>query len=192
LQKNLLVKSNKKEKNNAIRHMIGGFSLRKKTLDALDIELLRLLMEDSSQGYLQLSEKLNIHKDTIRKRVRNLVDRKVIDRFTIAINQDKLAELYPSIWRVVFAVAVLRDCDSLIKELLDHQNVIEVDEATPAAVHDILVQTQFKNMEEFNEFTKWLKSKQNIDSSRLDVVPIYKQHKRRRRILSAIKPNKVT
>ena len=140
-----------------------GFSLRKKTLDALDIELLRLLMEDSSQGYVQLSEKMNIHKDTIRKRVRNLVDRKVIDRFTIAINQDKLAELYPSIWRVIFAVAVFRDRDSLIKELLDHQNVIEVDEATPAAIHDILVQTRFKNMEEFNEFTKWLKSKQNVD-----------------------------
>ena len=165
-------------------------SIQKQKIDALDIELLRLLMEDSSQTYVQLSEKLNIHKDTVRKRIRNLVDRKVIDRFSIAINQKKLAELYPSLWRVIFSIAVLRDHDSLVKELLDHKNVIEVDEATPAAVHDILVQTQFRNMEEFSEFTNWLKSKQNVDSSRLDVIPIYKQHKRRRRILSVITPEK--
>jgi len=164
--------------------------MQKQRIDALDIELLRLLMEDSSQTYVQLSEKLNIHKDTVRKRIRNMVDRKVVDRFTIAINQDKLAELYPSLWRVMFAVAVLRDHDSLVKELLNHKNVVEVDEATPAAVHDILVQTQFRNMEEFSEFTNWLKSKQNVDSSRLDVIPIYKQHKRRRRILSVITPKK--
>lgn len=162
--------------------------MQKANLDALDIELLRLLMEDSSQTYLQLSQKLDIHKDTVRKRIKNLVDRRVIDRFTIAINQDKLAKLYPSIWRVIFAVAVLRERDSLVKELLDHKNVIEVDEATPAAVHDVLVQTQFRNMDEFNEFARWLKSKQNVDSSRLAVTPIYKQHKRRRRILSVITP----
>jgi len=162
--------------------------MQKRKLDALDIELLRLLMEDSSQTYIQLSEKLNIHKDTVRKRIRNLADQKVIDRFTITINQKKLAELYPSLWRVIFSIAVLRDHDSFVKELLDHKNVMEVDEATPAAVHDILMRTQFRNMEEFSEFTNWLKSKQNVDSSRLDVIPIYKQHKRRRRILSFIKP----
>jgi len=160
--------------------------MQKRRMDALDIELLRLLMEDSSQSYIQLSKKLSMHKDTVRKRIRHLVDRKIIDRFTIAINQDKLAELYPTIWRVIFAVAVLRDRNPLMGELLNHKNVIEVDEATPAAIHDILVQTQFRNMEEFNEFTKWLKSQQNVDSSRLDIIPIYKQHKRRRRILSVI------
>jgi len=165
--------------------------VQKRRMDALDIELLRLLMEDSSQTYVQLSEKLNIHKDTVRKRIINLVDRKIIDNFTITINQSKLSELYPSIWRVIFSIAVLRDHGSLVKELLGHKNVVEVDEATPAAVHDILVQTRFRNMEEFNEFTNWLKSKQNVDSSRLDVIPIYKQHKRRRRILSVITPKKL-
>lgn len=137
-----------------------------------------------------LGNRIEKNKDTVRKRIRNLVDRKVIDRFTITINQEKLAELNPSIWRVIFSISVLRDHDSLVKELLDHKNVVEVNESTPAAVHDILLQTQFRNMEEFSEFTNWLKSKQNVDSSRLDVIPIYKQHKRRRRILSVITPKK--
>lgn len=156
-------------------------------LDALDIELLRLLMENSRQTAIQLSRRLNVHKDTVRKRIRNLANQKVIDRFTIAINQDKLTELYPSLWKVVFAVTVLREHGSLVEELLIHKNVIEVDEATPSAVHSLLVQTEFKNLEEFSEFTNWLRSKKNIDSSRLDVTPIYKQHKRRTRILSVIR-----
>ena len=169
----------------------GGSSVRKKTLDGLDIELLRLLIEDSSQTHVQLSEKLNIHKDTVRKRIRRLMDRQVIERFTISVNQEKLTELYPSIWRVIFSIAVLRDHDSLVTELLNHKNVVEVDEATPAAVHNVLVQTQFKNMEDFSEFADWLRSKPNVDPSRLDVIPIYKQHRRRRRILSVIIPKEV-
>lgn len=148
-------------------------------------------MENSRQTAIHLSRRLNVHKDTVRKRIRNLTNQKVIDRFTITINQDKLSELYPSLWKVIFAVAVLREHDPLIEELLSHKNVIEVDEATPSAVHSLLVQTQFKNLEEFSEFTNWLKSKKNIDSSRLDVTPICKQHKRKTRILSIVDQKKL-
>ena len=155
-------------------------------MNSSDIELLRLLIEDSSQSYLKLSKKLGIHKDTVRKRVKLLVERKIIDRFTITINQDKLAELYPDILRVFFAIKMLRNHESMVKELLSHQNVIELEEATPAAVHDILLQTQFKNLCEFNDFTNWLKSNVDLDSSKLTVMQIYKQHKKRKRIISAI------
>lgn len=159
-----------------------------KMIDALDIELLRFLLEDSSQTYVQLSKKLGIHKDTVRKRVKHLKDLKIIDRFTIAINSDKLMDLNPGMWNVIFGVAVLRGRDALLKELLGNSHVIEVDEATPAAVHDLMVHAKFRNMEEFNVFTKWLKSKGQIDPRELDVIPVYKQHKRIRRILSAITP----
>ena len=79
---------------------------------------------------------------------------------------------------------------SLVKELLNHKSVNEVDETTPSAAHGRLVHAQFENMEEFSEFTNWLKSKNNIDSSRLDVTPIYNHHKRKLRILSTIRLKK--
>ena len=161
--------------------------MQKKTFDNIDIEILRQLLDDSKQTYGQLANSLALHKDTVRKRIKTLVDQQVIERFTININQEKLSEMYPSLWRVVFAVNILRDYDSLIKELLEHQNVIEVDEATPAAVHNVLVHTEFKNMNGLNDFTKWLKSKENVDSTRLTVIPIFKQHRRRRRIATVLK-----
>jgi Lrp/AsnC family leucine-responsive transcriptional regulator len=158
----------------------------RKGIDALDIELLKQLLEDSRQTSKELAFKLKAHKDTVRKRIGNLIRRGVIEHFTIMINQSKLAELHPSIWQVVFSVAVLRDRDALVKELLDHQNVVEIDEASPAAIHDIIVHTQFRNVDEFDEFAHYLKSKSNIDPTKLDVTPIHKQHRRRKRIITAI------
>lgn len=144
-------------------------------------------LEDRRQTSKELASKLKAHKDTVRKRISNLVSKGVIERFTITINQGKLAELYPSIWRVIFSVAVLRDRDALVKELLDHQNVVEIDEASPAAMHDIIVHAQFRNA---NEFAHYLKSKSNIDPTKFDVTPIHKQHRRRRRIITAITNSK--
>jgi len=162
--------------------------VQKKALDDVDIEILRRLLDDGKQTYSQLSDKVKVHKDTVRKRIKNLLNQGVIERFTILINQEKLVDLYPSLLRVIFAVNVLRGSDSLVKELLEHKNVIEVNETTPAAVHDILVHTEFRDMKGLNEFTKWLKSKENVDSTRLDVMPIFKQYRRRHRIATVLKP----
>jgi Lrp/AsnC family leucine-responsive transcriptional regulator len=158
-------------------------------LDNIDIQLLRRLLDDSKQTYGQLSNKLKVHKDTVRKRIKNLLGQGVIERFTITINQEKLFDLYPYLLRVIFAVNVLRGSDSLVKELLEHQNVIEVNETTPAAVHDILVHTEFRDMNGLNAFTKWLKSKESVDPTRLDVMPIFKQYRRRHRIATVLKSN---
>ena len=161
-----------------------------KVVDELDIDLLKQLLEDSRQTSKDLASKLKAHKDTVRKRIGNLVSREVVDRFTITINQAKLAEMYPSIWSVIFSVAVLKGRNDLVKELLDHPNVVEVDEANPAAIHDLIVFTQFGNVDEFDEFAHYLKSKSNIDPTKLDVTPIHKQYRRRGRIITAITNSK--
>jgi len=158
----------------------------KDQIDSKDLEILRLLIDDCRQSNIQLAQNLNMHKDTVRKRVQNLIRRKVIDRFTITINQDRLTELYPNLWKVVFSLKALRNHNALVKELLGHQNVIEVDEATPSAVHDILIHTQFQNLEEYMAFTNWLRAKPDIDTSQLTVTPIYKQHRRSQRIIAIL------
>lgn len=167
--------------------------MSRKGIDPLDIELLKQLIENSEQTSKELALKLQAHKDTVRKRISNLVSKGLIENFTVTINQSKLAEIYPSIWRVIFSVAVLRERNALVKELLEHPNVIEVDEAIPAAIHDLIVHTQFGDTIEFDEFAHYLKSKPNIDSTKLYVTPIHKQHWRRKRIISAAtnskKPN---
>ena len=158
----------------------------KEVIDALDIELLKQLIEDSRQSSRTLANKLHAHKDTIRKRIQKMCKLGIIERFSISINQAKLSKMFPSIWRVIFSIAVLRNRNELIKELLDNKNVVEIDEATPAAIHDLLIHTQFADMNEFDDFSKFLKSKDNIDLNRFEVTPIHKQHRRRKRLISVI------
>lgn len=162
----------------------------RKGMDPLDIELLKQLLEDSRQTSKELSLKVKSHKDTVRKRIINLVSKGVIECFTITIDQGKLAESYPSIWQVIFSVVVLRGRDALVKELLEHRNVVEVDEAIPAAIHDIIVHAQFRDVKEFDEFAHYLKSKSNVDPTKFDVTPIYKQHRRRKRVITTITNSK--
>jgi DNA-binding Lrp family transcriptional regulator len=158
-------------------------------IDALDIELLKQMLENSRQTSSELALKLGAHKDTIRKRISNLVSKGVIERFSIVVNQAKLAELYPSIWRVIFSIGVLRERDALVEELLENKNVVEIDEASPAAIHDLIVHAQFRNMKEFDAFSHYLKSKSNINPTKLDVTTIHKQHRRRKRIITAVTDN---
>lgn len=158
----------------------------KEGIDALDIELLKQLIEDSRQSSRTLANKLNAHKDTVRKRIQKMCKLGIIDRFSISINQAKLGKMFPSIWRVIFSIAVLRNRNELIKELLDNKNVVEIDEATPAASHDLLIHAQFADMNEFDDFSRFLKSKDTIDLNRFEVTPIRKQHRRRKRLISAI------
>lgn len=55
-------------------------------LDQLDMQLLRLLMEDSKMPYAELGRQLNLSRAAITKRVNSLIEKGVIERFTIYIN----------------------------------------------------------------------------------------------------------
>jgi hypothetical protein len=98
--------------------------------------------------------------------------------------------MYPNLLNVIFAVVLLRNTQQFTQELVSHKNVIEVDEASPASIHNLLIHTRFNNMNDFKEFTDWLKSNSDLDVSRLMIIPIYKQHKRRKKIIRIINGKK--
>lgn len=55
-------------------------------LDQLDMRLLQLLMEDSKTPYAELGRQLNLSRAAITKRVNALIEKGVIERFTVYIN----------------------------------------------------------------------------------------------------------
>lgn len=59
-------------------------------LDAIDIRLLNLLAEDSRTSYADLGRALNLTRGAVRDRVRALVERGIIERFTIVVNPKKV------------------------------------------------------------------------------------------------------
>ena len=153
----------------------------------LDMSILEELLDDSRQSYVELGRKVGAHKDTVRNRVIKLMDDGVIEHFTISINHERLTELFPSLTKVVFAVSVTKKRDELVEQLLAKRNVYEVNEASPASTHELIILAQFKDVKEFKLFSDWLKSLDMIDHSRTVISPIYKQYKNKRGIITSVK-----
>ncbi len=64
--------------------------IREPELDQLDLEILRCLMNNSRESNIKIAEKLRVSEGTVRRRIKKMVDAKVIDRFTVALNPQKL------------------------------------------------------------------------------------------------------
>jgi DNA-binding Lrp family transcriptional regulator len=67
--------------------------LRKgKVMDNIDMKLLRLLQNDSRTSYTDLSKAIGISETAIRRRIKKLLDEKVITRFTIKVDAEKIGK----------------------------------------------------------------------------------------------------
>lgn len=61
-------------------------------LDATDLEILDLLMEDARRPYSDIADRVDLSPPTVSERIDRLVDRGVIEAFTVDVDRDRLAE----------------------------------------------------------------------------------------------------
>ena len=55
--------------------------------DKIDEKILEYLRNDSRESFVEIGKKLKLSESAVRRRVKNLVDRKVIERFTIEMGE---------------------------------------------------------------------------------------------------------
>ena len=86
-------------------------------MDETNKKILDMLIKDSRRPYREIAEELGITESTVRKRVKKLVEDKVIERFTLALNPEKSGRsviayvtAYPQNQRE-------REVEELVKEL---------------------------------------------------------------------------
>lgn len=59
-------------------------------MDELDKKLLKDLSRDSRMTYAELGRKYDLSRVCIRERVNNLVEKGIIEKFTIVVNPQKM------------------------------------------------------------------------------------------------------
>jgi Lrp/AsnC family leucine-responsive transcriptional regulator len=91
-------------------------------IDEVDQKLLKILEQDSRISYRELGQKLGIEESTARKRVVRLVDKGVIERFTIDVNESTLGR---TITAFITVYPSLKHADEIISRLVDLNEVIE-------------------------------------------------------------------
>ena len=103
-------------------------------MDKTDQKILVELSKDSSISIPKLAEKINVNSSVIYSRIKRLMKKKLIERFTIEINNKELGYGVKSLTGINMDS---KQRDNIIQELLKISGVREVAEVTGR--FDILV-----------------------------------------------------
>lgn len=116
-------------------------------LDELDMKILTELVKDSSISIPKLSKKLNSNPSVTYSRVKRLVNRNMIKRFTIEVNEELLG------YNVTAVIGINIDPkkrDEVVEGLLSLSEVREVSEVTGR--FDIIAKVKTKSLDTLREF----------------------------------------
>ena len=112
-------------------------------MDKIDQKILSELSKDSAISIPKLSEKINVNSSVVYSRIRRLLKNKLIERFTIEINNKELGYGVKSLTGINMDS---KQRDVVIQELFKIPGVREVSEVTGR--FDILVTMYAKNLSE--------------------------------------------
>ena len=115
-------------------------------IDDLDLTILSELTEDASISVPRLSRKINVNSSVVYSRIKRLIKRKLIERFTIIVNDRGLG------YNVKALTGINMDSkqrDNVIEELLNIPEVREISEVTGR--FDILVTMHAKTLDEMHK-----------------------------------------
>ena len=111
-------------------------------VDDLDLTILSELSNDASISVPRLSKKIKVNPSVVYSRIKRLVKRKLIERFTIVVNDQELG------YQVKSLIGVNMDSkkrDNVIDELFKIDGVREIAEVTGR--FDILVTVYAKSLD---------------------------------------------
>ena len=112
-------------------------------MDKTDQKILSELSKDSSISIPKLAEKINVNSSVVYSRIKRLMKKKLIERFTIEINNKELGYSVKSLTGINMDS---KHRDNIIQELLKIPGVREVAEVTGR--FDILVTMYAENLNE--------------------------------------------
>jgi len=112
-------------------------------VDKIDQKILSELSKDSSISIPKLAEKINVNSSVVYSRIKRLMKKKLIERFTIEINNKELGYGVKSLTGINMDS---KQRDNIIQELLKIPGVREVAEVTGR--FDILVTMYAENLNE--------------------------------------------
>jgi len=115
-------------------------------VDKLDLQILSELSKDASISVPRLSKKINTNSSVVYSRIKRLVKRKLIERFTIIVNDTELGYDVKALTGINIDT---KKRDHVIKELFKVDGVREVAEVTGR--FDILVTMYSKSLDQMHK-----------------------------------------
>ena len=114
-------------------------------VDNLDLKILPELSDDAAISIPKLSKKIDVNTSVVYSRIKRLLKRKMIERYTIEINDKELGYTVKSFTGINIDS---KQRDSVINGLFEINGVREISEVTGR--FDILVTMHAKNLAEMH------------------------------------------
>jgi len=131
-------------------------------VDTLDREILSILKDDARVPWQMLGERVGLSANAAADRVRRLIRRKIISRFTVIVDQRRLGRSLSAIIDARIATTPKFD-DALRKR----DDVVWAAHVT--GVPDVKILVACEGTEGLDQFLQWL-HKQGATDTRTDVV----------------------
>lgn len=114
-------------------------------LDNKDLKIIEILKNNAREPIKDIAKKTTIRPSTVHQRIQRLIKNKVIEKFTIRLNDKAIGENF-----IAFMLIKGTTSDYVNNKFLNTKNVKEVFGVT--GEYDVLVKLKFKDVEEFNGF----------------------------------------
>ena len=132
-------------------------------LDSKDYKIIKVLKENSRLAIRDIAKKTNIRPSTVHQRIQKLIDNKIIEKFTLKVNNDALNENF-----IVFMY--LTTSQDLSKEFFSNKHVKEAFGIT--GEYDLLLKLKFKDIIEFNDYVLNLRKNKSITKTITSVATV--------------------
>ncbi len=115
-------------------------------VDSLDLQILSELSNDASISVPRLSKKIDVNSSVVYSRIKRLVKKKLIERFTIVVNDSELGYDVKALTGINMNS---KKRDHIIEELFKIDGISEVAEVTGR--FDILVTMYSKSLDQMHK-----------------------------------------
>ena len=128
-------------------------------MDAKDEKIIEILKQDSRHSIKEIAKHTKIRPSTVHQRIQKLIANKIIEKFTIKLDNKAVGENF-----IVFMLVKGGTTEYIDNKILGNRHVKEAFGIT--GEYDLLIKLKFENVEEFHEFIlNFRKNKKEIQST---------------------------
>lgn len=124
-----------------------GLDLRLLPIDVIDMKIMSELLENARMSNSDIAKELALSEATVRRRIKNLVEKRIIRGFSIFIDY----KLIENTVKAYIHIKVQSDLiDKVVKKVASHKRVVALYRVTGS--YDLLCVSLFVGMSELQEF----------------------------------------
>jgi len=138
---------------------------KEKVLDDIDKEIIRILQEDARKSYREIQEQLQISIGTIHNRITKLKKNKIIEGYTLKLNNTKLG------YKLTFLISLQIDgkhTEEILSELSGKPEICTVFNVTGEQSASLIC--RFKESEDVHEFLRELNEHKHVIRTNSNMV----------------------